>query len=461
VWPVEFVFLVVTALGVYRVSTLQTSDSSNEKIIVPAAGTLALVYWFYAMRVVGQHVQYGQSNYTESYAVMFNVLSVLLWSLAFKSERPSLYYLAIGLFTGLTFLLRPNNIGVQVAIVLVDLIYAIKQNDRQAFLKKILFLGLGAFLVIAAAVIWLEMHGAFNSFIDAVFAYNSYYTQKNQVKGFGRSYYELLAWTYVKFGWPPFVLYFVLLSLFLQRLSKKDERTSPLTLILLIGIPLETILSALSGRVFFHYMIIWTPYLAWMVSTLILELGRFISKPTLPKWLTSLSFLGMTLTICILLSLAVIRGYADIAGKIASKQMGMQAENIIVEYVVNSTQPTDKVLVWGNDVWINFMSKREAPTKYSYQFPLFMPGYTSREKVLGFLNDLQSDPPVLIVEPLTDTQEMLPLDADRRAYYASGAQVSVPDGMQDVFAYVGENYCVVKEFKDTLVYRLKSDGMCP
>jgi len=121
------------------------------------------------------------------------------------------------------------------------------------------------------------------------------------------------------------------------------------------------------------------------------------------------------------------------------------------------TEPGETVLVWGNNVWINFLADRASPTKYSYQFPLFMPGYATENRVLGFLADLQSAPPVLIVEPQTDTAEMLPLNPELRVA-ATQAQVGIPQGMPLVFEYVNENYCIVKKFHDTIIYRLKSSG---
>jgi hypothetical protein len=88
-----------------------------------------------------------------------------------------------------------------------------------------------------------------------------------------------------------------------------------------------------------------------------------------------------------------------------------------------------------------------------------MPGYATEDKVLGFLADLQAMPPVLIVEPQTDTAEMLPLNPELRAV-ATQAQVSAPQGMSQVFQFFNDNYCIVKRFHDTLVYRLKSYPGC-
>jgi hypothetical protein len=78
---------------------------------------------------------------------------------------------------------------------------------------------------------------------------------------------------------------------------------------------------------------------------------------------------------------------------------------------------------------------------------------------LDFLAALQAAPPVLIVEPQADTAEMLPINPDLRAA-ATQAQVGMPAGMPLVFEYIHENYCIVREFNDTLIYRLKSNDGC-
>ena len=44
-----------------------------------------------------------------------------------------------------------------------------------------------------------------------------------------------------------------------------------------------------------------------------------------------------------------------------------------------------------------------------------MNGYTDKEKVAEFLADLKSNPPKLIVEPVVDTSEILPLHMGFRA----------------------------------------------
>ena len=136
------------------------------------------------------------------------------------------------------------------------------------------------------------------------------------------------------------------------------------------------------------------------------------------------------------------------------RSAGLEKDSVIVNYVADQTKPGDKVLVWGNDLWINFGAVREAPTRYGYQYPLFMKGYADTEKVAEFLADLQNDPPKLIVEPVVDTSEILPLNI------GLSRSVEMPDGMDAVFGFIKQNYCVKAKIHDIVVYQWVGGSPC-
>jgi hypothetical protein len=468
VWGVELIFLFLTAAGIYRTSRVYWDKSS---------GIIAVIYWTYVLGQVGHYIYFHDTNYTEAYSLLFNVISVYFWSLASSSRHYKWCYLAMGASASFSLLLRPNNVGIQASLILVDFIIAISRRGFNKFVKKAAFFALGASIILVACAVWFLSRGALSTMVDAVLNYNLYYTQKNQVKGFATSYNELAVESLSKLGWFPLVSYGILALLWGYKQSKDKSflinYKSAFILALLIDLPLETILSSISGRVFFHYMIIWSPCLAFLIGALASEMFDQLEK--ISPWIKSgmnqdkadlklksnlsAGFLAVTLICVFAVNFSVIQGYVQIGNDLLFKRNGpREAKTAIITYVEDATQPGDKVLVWGNDVWINFMTDRPSPTRYSYQFPLFMPGYTNKEIVTGFLDELKATPPVLIVEPRTDTAEMLPLNPDEQAM--ARAQVGIPEGMRDVFDYVNQNYCVVKEFHDTVVYRLKKDAVC-
>jgi hypothetical protein len=360
-------------------------------------------------------------------------------------------------------LLRPNNIGIQVSIVLAEFAAALVRREIKDFAKKTFILALGVSCVLGVFAIWFLSRGALSDFVDAVFTYNAYYAQKNQVKGFAVSYMAMVTGSFNKLGWFPFVGYGIVLFLWIYRQFKQktfDARHENIfILMLLIGLPLETILSSVSGRVFFHYVMIWTPYLGLLCGVLTKEFLAKITSPSLDKFVPVV-LLPIILASLFATNLPVLEGYARLGSHFLSHgKEPLEAQTAVVQYIEDVTEPGETVLVWGNYVWINFLADRASPTQYSYQFPLFMPGYATEARVLDFLAGLQSAPPILIVEPQADTAEMLPLNPELRAA-ATLAQVEMPAGMPLVFEYVNENYCIVKEFHDTIIYRLKNDSGC-
>jgi hypothetical protein len=452
VWGVEFIFLALTAAGIYKMTREQWGKS---------AGIIAAVYWAYALGQVGHYQYFNDSNYTEAYSLLFNVAAVYFWIWSARSNRPHWGWFAMGLATGFSLLLRPNNIGIQISIIMAELVAAAAKGEIKDFFKKASVLALGASSVLAIFAIWFLSRGALSDFVDAVFTYNAYYTQKNQVKGFAVSYMAMVAGSFNKLGWFPFAGYGIVLFLWIFRQVKQKtfdtHHENIFILMLLIGLPLETILSSVSGRVFFHYVMIWTPYLGILAGVLSKEILAKITPPSLDKFVPA-ALLAIILVSLFATNLPVLEGYARLGNHfLARGNKSLEAQTAVVQYIEDVTEPGETVLVWGNYVWINFLADRPSPTQYSYQFPLFMPGYATETRVLDFLADLQAPPPVLIVEPQADTAEMLPLNPELRAA-ATQAQVGMPTGMPLVFEYVDENYCIVKKFHDTIIYRLKSSG---
>ncbi|CAG0967925.1 hypothetical protein ANAEL_01013 [Anaerolineales bacterium] len=468
VWGIEFIFLFFAAMGIYQTAKIHWGKST---------GIVAVMYWAYVLGQVGHYEYFHDTNYTEAYSLLFSVISVYFWSLASSSGRYRWCYFAMGISMGFSLLLRPNNIGIQASLILVDLLIAITKRNFSSFVKKVTFFILGASTVLATFAAWFLSRGALSAMLNAVFNYNIYYAQKNQVKGFATSYTELAIGSLSKLGWFPFLGYCVLLLLWVYQQSRRKPFTidhkNAFILAILIDLPLETILSSISGRVFFHYLMIWTPGLAFLIGAL--ANGIFIHServlhlfqpnhsnrqktevgPNLSNGLLIIALVYLFAS-----NFSVLQGYIQLGNSLFFQRNKLpEAKTAVIKYVEDATHPGDAVLVWGNDVWINFMTDRVAPTQYSYQFPLFMPGYTNQDLVLSFLNDLQTTPPVLIVETRTDTAEMLPLNSKLREI-ARHAQVGTPEGMQQVFEYVNDNYCIVKEFHDTLIYRIKEDSDC-
>ena len=92
---------------------------------------------------------------------------------------------------------------------------------------------------------------------------------------------------------------------------------------------------------------------------------------------------------------------------------------------------------------VNFLTRREAPTRYVYQYPLQLLG--SRIMFEEYFNDILANEPVLII----DTRGRPSLTDNLYEPLQKRSEI-VRDGV----AYLGGNYEQVAQFGDWFVYQL-------
>jgi hypothetical protein len=146
-----------------------------------------------------------------------------------------------------------------------------------------------------------------------------------------------------------------------------------------------------------------------------------------------------------------VNGYFQILEKFLINRAGTIEVKSAIAYRIDAiTKPRDYVLVWGNEVAINFLSHRDAPTKYTYQYPIFLNNYSDEGKIASFLNDLKIKPPEIIVEPMVDSDEIFPLARRKRDLLLVAK--SLPDGAAKIFDYIDSHYCLIAVYHDINVY---------
>jgi hypothetical protein len=72
--------------------------------------------------------------------------------------------------------------------------------------------------------------------------------------------------------------------------------------------------------------------------------------------------------------------------------------NEVINYIQQHTTEHDYVLMWGDETSFNFTTKRRSPSRFSYQYPLYMDGYTSELMIEEFLQDINKNKPALIFD---------------------------------------------------------------
>lgn len=254
VWLIEVLFLSLSAILGYQVM-LQAYG------VLPAIfGTVA---WMVSMPVVLE-----SGNFTEEYSLLINFLSIYLFWLSMATNRMTrLYNIIIGLCLAINILLRPNNIGLQLAIILFYIVTAITSKDIKAFLPT-LYIGLGAFVGVFISLLFFYNIGALKDLIDSVFRYNiSYIFQSDSQFRFKE---ELSPLRFITAGFIGFHLtvpasIFAALSWFIflfRSISKSvDSYNKHLTQMVIIAFPLEYFLANVSNRNYKHYFLTWLPVL--------------------------------------------------------------------------------------------------------------------------------------------------------------------------------------------------------
>src|SRR5258705_3113223 len=114
----------------------------------------------------------------------------------------------------------------------------------------------------------------------------------------------------------------------------------------------------------------------------------------------------------------------------------------VIDYISKNTKEGDKVLIIGAESAVNFLTQREAPTRYVYQYPLALLG--RRPMFEEYFNQILANKPVLII----DTRGRPHLDDKLYVPLQKRSQI-VRDGVK----YLGEHYQQVAQFDEWVVYR--------
>jgi hypothetical protein len=219
---------------------------------------------------------------------------------------------------------------------------------------------------------------------------------------------------------------------------KSFAEIHPLILIALVALPIEVLLVLISGRSILHYYLTPLPVMGVLAGVLVYTvpylLGKIAGLPAryLQTWAPAMVLI------------AVLLGqYGQI--KYYSEYMHVMSDNdyaAVIEYVTANTTEDDKVLLIGAESVVNFLARREAPTRYVYQYPLALLG--RRPMFEEYFNQILSDKPALIV----DTRGRTRLDEKLYTPLQKRSQI-VREGVQ----YLGANYQQVAQFGDWFVYK--------
>jgi dolichyl-phosphate-mannose-protein mannosyltransferase len=422
IWLLQFIFIFLTFFLIYKVLDREFG------IIAALAGSITLASGFLTVL--------EQGNVTEEYALVFQALCFWLFLKAHKKNYPVRASFWIGLSGGLAFNFKQTTIGVWIAYALI--LFAVRIFQRKSPLLDLLALSLGWLMPSIILVIYFASHNALVDYWEQAFLYNFTYIGKHEglrrlipvfFKGFlllsqgGVLYLAGLGW---------------LAGLAFVRFDRK-AKSHPLVLIALVSLPIEVILITISGRSIIHYYLTLLPVLAILTGVLTYAVPRLLEKiPNTPFQKVNQSTPAILLLAVILLQFGQIKYYPEYVRALAINEYAP-----VIDYIARNTEQDDKVLIIGAESVINFLTRREAPTRYVYQYPLALLG--RRPMFEEYFNQILQNDPVLII----DTRGRTRLDEKLYIPLQKRSEI-VREGVQ----YLGENYQPVAQFGEWFVYRL-------
>lgn len=442
VWLLEWLFLFGSALLGYL---------ALKKFFGKGAALLGTAVWVFTLPGALQG-----GNLTEEYSLFFTFLSLYLFSRHVHRPR-AIHLVGIGLCLAANLLLRPNNAAFTTVLILGLLAAPLFQHSYAQFGQRIGWIAAGLIIGLAPFVLYFLATGACGDLISAYLTYNF-----SVSLGGERALVANLIFITNSLGVSALILLGSALAVGFRLLRSRRkplaEQYLTLWIILLAGISTELLLFFFSRNIFGHYLMTWLPYLAALAASLYALLNP---ERLLPKAVHKPAFQWAALAV---ISLAVGclgktplgQLFDDLRTLLFNRSQGVEMVSAHAELLRAGTTPQDAVLIWGAYPGLNFLSRRAAPTRYAYQYPLFTPGYATTAMLEQFLTDLKQNPPALILD--TYNPRIPPINPARREEWLQSHTLDdLPPLAPYVVDWISEHYRWEQNLNGWDYYRLMTD----
>jgi len=172
-------------------------------------------------------------------------------------------------------------------------------------------------------------------------------------------------------------------------------------LIAVVALPLEVLMASLGGRYFGHYFVTMIPAMTLAIAYPIWRVASVSRESEKPIGMLLRNMVYLILMISTLVwgatSLARDLPSAMYTNDVAGIFKGQVYLNDLEQYIVQTTQSDDEVLVWHIHLGINFVTDRKAPSRFLYPLNLFIPPSEGNTRLREYIDDLEDNPPELIV----------------------------------------------------------------
>jgi hypothetical protein len=136
----------------------------------------------------------------------------------------------------------------------------------------------------------------------------------------------------------------------------------------------------------------------------------------------------------------------------------IEAIHPVARYISNNTEPSDTVLVWGTQPYINLLAHRDSPTGIVFYPEIARSPFTD-ELNARFYQDLVENKPVLIADMVNPDNDTIPFidPVQREVQKQRLKRFDPPFNMDQVFDFIHSNYHLEKTIQGVAIYRLDSN----
>lgn len=451
VWVVEFLFWLASSLIGYAVMRRRWG-------VLPAFLGMS-VFLLAGQRLI------ETGNFTEEYALLFTWISIYAFSQTTYDEHKRRYPIWIGAMLALNFLLRANNIGTAAVVALLYFIQAWQQAGLPQALKKSLWLLVGLLIILAPVAAHFIYQGTLDEMLTASILYNfdySFLTRPN-TENIRILQAAIFPGHKILRIWMLIPLAGFILTIFQAVQKVKTRQLCAFDGLLLLAWPIEIVASAISGRAYGHYFLLWLPVMGLLTGSLFYALSQRIFSAKFSQLMNQRKpYLGFLIGLLILVYTfpGVVDQYKFSFEQILfNRQQGIEIHPPIAQFIIQHTTPDEKVLVWGGQAGINFMSKRDSLTAYVF-YPMLANSPLGKQFQDKFFDELRLHPPKLIIDAHFHAPHQVP-SLDKKIYRQQKLTYHMADNLGDVLSFINQNYKLVAQVQGYSIYERRPEPINP
>lgn len=413
---------------------------------------------------------YGGGDLTEIYGLLPQVLIIGACFLYFKKQRKR-WAFVLGLITAIAFLFKQTCIALGISAAATILYLAVRSGQTRRGLIALGLFTLGVILPLGLIALLWFLAGGLSELWDAVIVFNLLYVGSSISSTTFVAMFQILL---TEFPLMPLTIaalggliaYLLANRTWLfshgKRGLKPEEAAIPndadsheksrAFLVVFLALPIEVAFVAMGGRNYPHYYVTLLPVFAAATAYLYAQL---ISVPYFNRrGLKGIAVLLLALVSLVWFSVAYSREKPPVGLRTSlSKPLyGDLPQSGLGEFVLAHSRPDESILIWKNDINLYLQTGRRNASRYLYPQPLFFPTSGGPSRFDQFLQDLQQDPPALIIGP-TQAASDAPFVTSPDDQLCPDCIPEALEGMRRFKSLVTEDYAVIYNDHTTIVYQ--------